>query len=59
MSNGLGNLAAGDIGQLAVNVNNRLKRIQYRPPALMGSSPGRAHPPTPDRHRHQRAWFPS
>ena len=31
MKNGLGNLAARDVGQLAAVVRNRLKRIQYRP----------------------------
>ena len=31
MKNGLGNLAASDVDQLAAIVKNRLKRIQYRP----------------------------
>ncbi len=31
MKNGLGNLAARDVDQLAAIVKNRLKRIQYRP----------------------------
>ena len=31
MKNGLGNLAARDVDQLAAIVRNRLKRIQYRP----------------------------
>jgi transposase len=31
MKNGLGNLAARDVDQLAVVMKNRLKRIQYRP----------------------------
>ena len=31
MKNGLGNLAASDMDQLAAIVKNRLKRIQYRP----------------------------
>jgi len=31
MKNGLGNLAARDVDQLAVIMKNRLKRIQYRP----------------------------
>ena len=31
MNNGLGNLAARDVDQLAAIVKNRLKRIQYRP----------------------------
>jgi transposase len=35
MKNGLGNLAARDVDQLAAVVRNRLKRIQYRP-ALIG-----------------------
>jgi hypothetical protein len=36
MKNGLGNLAARDVGQLAVIVRNRLKRIQYRPELIDG-----------------------
>jgi hypothetical protein len=35
LKNGLGNLAACDVDQLAAVVRNRLKRIQYRP-ALIG-----------------------
>ena len=35
LKNGLGNLAARDVDQLAAAVRNRLKRIQYRP-ALIG-----------------------
>ena len=35
MKNGLGNLAARDVDQLAAIIRNRLKRIQYRP-ALIG-----------------------
>ncbi len=31
MKNGLGNLAARDVDQLAAIIRNRLKRIQYRP----------------------------
>jgi|GEM_PF-6208078 hypothetical protein len=31
MKNGLGNLAARDVGQLAAVLRNRLKSIQYRP----------------------------
>jgi hypothetical protein len=31
MKNGLGNLAARDVDQLAVIIKNRLKRIQYQP----------------------------
>ena len=31
MKNGLGNLAARDVDQLAVIIRNRLKRIQSRP----------------------------
>ena len=31
MKNGLGNLAARDVDQLAAIIKNRLKRIQYRP----------------------------
>jgi DDE superfamily endonuclease len=36
MKNGLGNLAASSVGQLAVIVRNRLKRIQYRPALIDG-----------------------
>jgi hypothetical protein len=35
MKNGLGNLAARDVDELAAIVKNRLKPIQYRP-ALIG-----------------------
>jgi hypothetical protein len=31
MNNSLGNLAAGDVSQLAAISRNRLKSIQYRP----------------------------
>ncbi|MDQ2874746.1 MAG: transposase [Actinomycetota bacterium] len=36
MKNGLGNLAARDVSQLAGIVRNRLKRIQYRPALIDG-----------------------
>jgi hypothetical protein len=36
MKNGLGNLAACTIDQLAATVRNRLKRIQYRPALISG-----------------------
>jgi putative transposase len=36
MKNGLGNLAARDVGQLAAIVRNRLKTIQYRPELIGG-----------------------
>ena len=36
MKNGLGNLAARDVDQLAAIVKNRLKRIQYRPALIDG-----------------------
>ena len=36
MKNGLGNLAAGNLDQLAAIVRNRLKRIQYRPALIDG-----------------------
>ena len=36
MKNGLGNLAARDVDQLAAIVKNRLKRIQYRPAVIDG-----------------------
>ena len=34
--NGLGNLAASSVDQLAAIVRNRLKRIQYRPQLIDG-----------------------
>lgn len=36
MKNGLSNLAARDVDQLAAIVKNRLKRIQYRPALIDG-----------------------
>jgi transposase len=36
MKNGLGNLAARNVSDLAVIVRNRLKRIQYRPGLIDG-----------------------
>ncbi len=36
MKNGLGNLAATDVDQLAAIVKNRLKSIQYRPALIQG-----------------------
>ena len=36
MKNGLGNLAARNVDQLAAVVGNRLKRIQYRPELIGG-----------------------
>ena len=36
MKNGLGNLSARDVDQLAAIVKNRLKRIQYRPALIDG-----------------------
>jgi hypothetical protein len=36
MKNGLGNLAARNVDQLAKIVRNRLKRIQYRPALING-----------------------
>ena len=41
MKNGLGNLAARDVDQLAAIMKNRLKRIQYRP-ALIEAFLGQA-----------------
>ena len=41
--NGLGNLAACNVGELAAIVRNRLKRIQYRP-ALIDGFPGQTGP---------------
>ena len=36
LKNGLGNLAARDVDQLAAVVKNRLKRIQHRPALISG-----------------------
>jgi hypothetical protein len=36
MKNGLGNLMARDVDQLAAIIKNRLKRIQYRPAVIDG-----------------------
>ena len=36
VKNGLGNLAAADVDQLAAIVKNRLKRIQYRSALISG-----------------------
>ena len=36
MKNGLGNLAVGDVDQLAAIMKNRLKRIQFRPALIEG-----------------------
>ena len=36
MKNGLGNLAARDVDQLAAIIKNRFKRIQYRPGLIDG-----------------------
>jgi transposase len=36
MKNGLGNLAARDVDQLAAIMKSRLKRIQYRPALIDG-----------------------
>jgi len=36
MKNGLGNLAAANVDQLAAIIRNRLKRIQYRPALIEG-----------------------
>ena len=55
--NGLGNLAARDVDQLAAIVKNRLKRIQYRPALIDGSSPRPDSPSSPNRRRHQTLAF--
>jgi hypothetical protein len=36
MKNGLGNLAARDVDQIAAIMKSRLKRIQYRPALIDG-----------------------
>ena len=48
MKNGLGNLAASNLDQLAAIVRNRLKRIQYRPrPHRRVPRPDRTDPRIP------------
>jgi putative transposase len=47
MKNGLGNLSASTVDQLAATVKSQLKRIQYRPELLEGvPHPDRTHPRT-------------
>jgi transposase len=47
MKNGLGNLAAPTVSDLAAIVKNRLKRIQYRPELIQRiPRPDRTHPRT-------------
>ena len=53
MKNGLGNLAARDVDQLAAIVKNRLKRIQYRPRSSTDSWPRPDSPSNPNHRRHQ------
>jgi len=36
MKNGLGNLAASTVDQLAATIGNRLSRIQHRPALISG-----------------------
>jgi len=36
MKNGLGNLAASTVDQLAATIGNRLRRIQHRPALISG-----------------------
>ena len=54
MKNGLGNLAAPDVGQLAHVVRNRLKTIQYRPELIGGflAQTGLTFEPEPPVARH-------
>ena len=49
MKNGLGNLAARDVDELAAIIKNRLKRIQYRPALIDGflAQTGLTHEPQP------------
>jgi hypothetical protein len=49
VKNGLGNLAASDVGQLTAIVKNRLKSIQYRPALIEGflAQTGLAFEPEP------------
>ena len=49
MKNGLGNLAARNVDQLAKIARNRLKRIQYRPAPINGflAQTGLAFEPEP------------
>jgi transposase len=55
MKNGLGNLAAPTVSDLAAIVKNRLKRIQYRPELITDSSPRPDSPSNPNR-RSLRPW---
>jgi hypothetical protein len=59
MNNGVGNPSAHDIDQLAVNVKNRLKRIQHAPARIDEVLARPGSPSNPNRHRHQCARFPS
>lgn len=49
MKNGLGNLVARDVSDLAVVIKNRLMRIQYRPGLINGflAQTGRTLEPEP------------
>ena len=47
MKNGLGNLMARDVDQLAAIIKNRLKRIQYRPELIGGFLAQTGLPPEP------------
>ena len=48
MNNGVGNPSARDIDQLAVNVKNRLKRIQHAPARIDGVLARANSPSTPE-----------
>jgi DDE superfamily endonuclease len=57
MKNGLGNLAARHVDQLAAIVKNRLKRIQYRPALISGFLAQTGSPSTLSRRNDQTLTF--
>ena len=54
LKNGLGNLAAAGVGQLAAIVKSRLKTTQYRPALIDGFLARPGSPSSPNRRRPQR-----
>ena len=60
MKNSLGNLSGcATPDQLAAIMKNRLKRLQYRPELIGGSSPKPDSASNPNRHRPQTLAFQS
>jgi len=57
MKNGLGNLAACSVDELAKIVRNRLKRIQYRPALIDGFLAQTGLTLGPDRRKDQTLAF--